>query len=437
MDGIETPAARREERGDQQILERIAVEVSDPCIRPSHAANNLNRRRPGAASIIGALDMKPSIFRHSFGDYELRRRSMILLGLEMSDLSEVAHSSEWTVLAERETGSDQRRGCGAGARKLHGSSIAESRLPGKTRASLYNQLVPDPLTRRDAGKTLLTALAAGSALPAATRQPLGFQLYTIRKILKEQARPALERLSKAGYRTIESIRADNARVLPLCKEFGLQPVSCHFDTPLVTGNYAAWKDEKLPGGYNWDQAVDQAAAAGFKYMVIAYLMPAERGSLDTFRAYADKFNKAGEAAKKAGMQFCYHHHAFEFGPKEGSRPIDIFVERFDPKLVKFESDVFWASVAGQDPAELLRQWKGRVALVHLKDKAPGLRVHYAENLSPNAFREVGLGILDFSKILAAARETGVERYFVEQDEMAEDPVDSLEYSLHTLEKLGF
>ena len=88
----------------------------------------------------------------------------------------------------------------------------------------------------------------------------------------------------------------------------------------------------------------------------------ERGSLDTFRRYADQFNKAAEATQKAGMQFCYHHHAFEFGPKEGSRAIDIFLERLDPKLVKFEMDAFWVSVAGQDPVQLLEKWKGRVLM---------------------------------------------------------------------------
>ncbi len=303
--------------------------------------------------------------------------------------------------------------------------------------NLYNLHVFYPLTRRAAGKSLLTGMAAGSVLPAATKQPLGFQLYTLRKILQDHAAEALERLAAIGYKTIETSRASNVLVLPLCKEFGLQPVSCHFETPLVTGNYDAWKNANLPAGYTWQKAVDDAAAAGFKYMVIAYLMPAERGSLDAFRSIADKFNQAGEATRKAGMQFCYHHHAFEFGPKDGSRPIDIFAERFDPKLVKFESDVFWASVAGQDPAELLKSWKGRVALVHLKDKAPGLKTHYAENLSANSFREVGLGVLDFRKILDAAHEAGVERYFVEQDEVAEDPVESLAYSLHTLDKLGF
>jgi hypothetical protein len=59
------------------------------------------------------------------------------------------------------------------------------------------------------------------------------------------------------------------------------------DTPLVTGNWDAWKGaypQGPPEGLTWQKAVDDAAAAGFQYVVIAYLMPAERGSLDTFAA---------------------------------------------------------------------------------------------------------------------------------------------------------
>jgi sugar phosphate isomerase/epimerase len=300
--------------------------------------------------------------------------------------------------------------------------------------------VPNLLTRRDAGKTLLTGLAGAPAFSAATKKPLGFQLYTVRQLIPDQARETLQRVAQIGYREIEGSRAFNAVVWPLCKEFGLQPVSAHYETPLITGNFDAWKDEFMAGrptGLTWEKAVDEAARAGLQYVVIPYLTPAERGSLDVFRRYADQFNQAGEPVRKAGMQLCYHHHAFEFGPKEGSRPIDIFLERLDPNLVKFEMDVFWVSVGGQDPVELLRQWKGRVALIHLKDKAPGLKTHYSEDLSPNAYREVGLGVLDFKKILAAAYDAGVQHYFVEQDETAEDPVESLHQSYRTLEALKF
>jgi sugar phosphate isomerase/epimerase len=296
------------------------------------------------------------------------------------------------------------------------------------------------LTRRAAGKSLLTALAAGSAVSGATKQPLGFQLYTIRTLVPDHAREALKRVAKIGYREIEGSGASNALVLPLCKEFGLAAVSAHYDTPLVTGNFAAWKDDYpqgRPAGVTWERAVDEAAKAGLRFMVIAYLNPAERGSIDQLRRYADLFNQAGEIARKAGLHLCYHNHAFDFGPKQGSRPIDVFAERFDPKLVGFEMDVFWVSVAGEDPVAQLGKWKGRVPLIHLKDKAPGVKTHFSENLTPSAFREVGLGVLDFAKILAAARAAGVEHYFVEQDEVAEDPVESLAYSYRTLEKLGF
>ncbi|HKX00487.1 MAG TPA: sugar phosphate isomerase/epimerase [Bryobacteraceae bacterium] len=295
-------------------------------------------------------------------------------------------------------------------------------------------------SRRSILAGTLAAGAAQSMSVAATHRPLGFQLYTVRKLIPDHARETLQGLAQAGYREVECIRPSNSVVLPLCREFGMKAVSVHVETPLVTGNFDAWKmafPQGRPAGLTWETAVEEAAKDGFKFVVIAYLMPAERGSLDDFRRYADQFNHAGEVAKKAGMRLCYHHHAFEFGPRDGSRVIDIFLERFDPKLVGIEMDVFWVSVGGQDPVELLKKWKRRVQLIHLKDKAPGLKTHYAENLSPNAFREVGLGTLDFAKILAAAREAGVEHYFVEQDEVAEDPVESLRWSYRTLEKLNF
>jgi len=297
------------------------------------------------------------------------------------------------------------------------------------------------MNRRAAiAQSLAAGLAARTALNAAAPRTPGFQLYTVRKRMPAQARETLQRIAETGYREIETLRNLDAVVLPLCKEFGIRAVSAHQETAIITGNFEAWKGSfpgGVPAGLTWQKAVDDAAAAGLKFMVIPYLMPSERGSLDQFRAYAGQFNKAGEAVKKAGMQLCYHHHSFEFGPKEGSRPIDIFVERFDPGLVQFEIDVFWVSVAGEDPVALLNKWKGRVPLIHLKDKAPGLATHFAEGLSPNAYREIGLGVLDFAKILAAAADAGVKPYFVEQDETPGSPFDSIKTSIEYLKQLEF
>jgi hypothetical protein len=96
--------------------------------------------------------------------------------------------------------------------------------------------VLERLSRRDAGKTLLTGLTAVPALSAATRHALGFQVYTVRNLIPDHARETLQRVAAIGYREAEVIQDSNSVVLPLCKEFGMQAVSGHFATPLVTGN---------------------------------------------------------------------------------------------------------------------------------------------------------------------------------------------------------
>jgi hypothetical protein len=44
-------------------------------------------------------------------------------------------------------------------------------------------------------------------------------------------------------------------------------------------------------------------------------------------------------------------------------------------------------------------------------------------------------VLDFKGILRGAEAAGVQHYFVEQDEVAEDPVESLRTSYQTLDAL--
>jgi sugar phosphate isomerase/epimerase len=146
-------------------------------------------------------------------------------------------------------------------------------------------------------------------------------------------------------------------------------------------------------------------------------------------------NHAGELCRKAGLQFAYHNHAFEFGSIDGARPIDIFRERLDRSLVALEMDVFWVSVAGNDPLEMMRQWQGRVGLLHLKDKQKGTPVQYSETVAPAAFQEVGSGVLDFPAILKAAPAAGVKHYFVEQDQTAGDPLDSLRKSFDYIQSI--
>jgi sugar phosphate isomerase/epimerase len=235
---------------------------------------------------------------------------------------------------------------------------------------------------------------------------------------------------------VETDHATLQRIAPMLKNYGLKPVSCHFETPLITGDWKAWKTLSNQGS-TWAQAIEDAKKFGVKYMVMPYLRPEERGDLDYFKQLADKMNKAGTQSRAAGLEFCYHNHCFEFRGQPGQRPIDILLERLDKKAVGLELDVFWVSVAGHDPVEMLKQNAGRVPLVHLKDKAKDTPVLYEEGkVAPQMFKEVGAGVLDFPAILKAAAAAGTKHYFVEQDQTPGDPVASLRQSYQYLRGLS-
>jgi sugar phosphate isomerase/epimerase len=165
-------------------------------------------------------------------------------------------------------------------------------------------------------------------------------------------------------------------------------------------------------------------------------MPADRGGLEVYRKLADQLNQAGEKIQKAGLTLCYHNHAFEFRGPEGQRPIDVLLERWDPKYVFLEADVFWLSVAGQVPQDMLKKLSGRVPLVHLKDKAWGQKIVYDESeITPDGFKEVGTGTIEFAPILRTAEKVGVKHYFVEQDQTPRDPIPSIRLSYQNLRKM--
>jgi sugar phosphate isomerase/epimerase len=217
------------------------------------------------------------------------------------------------------------------------------------------------------------------------------------------------------------------KIWPALEATKLKPVSIHLDSTMVTKG-----DEDTA-----KRTLDDLKRKGFSYAVFPYLPPAERGGLDVIRALAEKLNKFGEKCRAAGLNFCYHNHAFEFEPMGGTMPFQVLLDNTDKKLVGIELDLFWVSVAGHDPAEMLGKLSGRVPLAHLKDKAQGTEVMYKESVPRTAFKEVGGGVLEWPKILRAARSAGVAHYFVEQDQTPGNPVDSLRQSFAYLSKLDF
>jgi len=192
---------------------------------------------------------------------------------------------------------------------------------------------------------------------------------------------------------------------------------------------------KALGDYTFEKAVEQAKAVDMQYFVLPYLGREDRQSLDDYKRHADKMNEAGKRCRAAGLQFCYHHHSFEFVKYGDQRGWDVLVERLDKDLVGFETDVFWLAAGGLDPAATIRELGSRVKLVHLKDRAAGGPELDESKVAKTAFKEVGSGTLDFPAILRACKEVGVAHYFVEQDQVPADPLVSLKQSVTYLRSL--
>ena len=289
------------------------------------------------------------------------------------------------------------------------------------------------LSRRQLLASSLSLAAAAPFLKAATARTIGVQLYTVRGTLMKDSEHVIKTIAEIGYKEIEGAgRADLLTLLPLIKQNGMKAVSCHVETPLVTGDWEKYSGmTKVPV----EEAIESVKNMGAQYFTMPYIRPDARGDLDWFKKTADQMNHTGELCKKAGLQFAYHNHAFEFEGKPGERPIDIFKTRLDKKLVSLEMDVFWVSVAGHNPVEMLQEWKGRVSLLHLKDNEKGTPVMFRESVEKTAFKEVGHGSLDFPAILKAAPAAGVKHYFVEQDQTPGDPLVSLRQSFDYLKSV--
>ncbi len=269
---------------------------------------------------------------------------------------------------------------------------------------------------------LLSATRAAFGYESLRASNLGVQLYTVRNVIGKDPKATLEAIQKIGYTEVEAIYASLHEIWPAMKETSLQPVSVHIDEAIF-----------MKGGSDLDAALADVKQRGFKYVVVPYIPVKERGGADMFKRLADSLNKSGEKAQAAGLQLCYHNHAFEYKPIDGQTGLAMLMDGTQKGVVSLELDIFWASVAGHDPVEILKTYSGRVALLHLKDKSRSFtKTEYDENVPKDTFKEVGSGSINIAAVLKAADQAGVQHYFVEQDQVPGDPIDSLRKSFEFL-----
>lgn len=216
-------------------------------------------------------------------------------------------------------------------------------------------------------------------------------------------------------------------MLQAAKDNGLAVNSTHFDWQSVTN---PGKEGVAP----FAKDLEFANTHRISHLVVPYVHDYNRKTLDDYKRLAENCNKAALEAKAAGVQLSYHNHAFEFEPLQGKKTgYDVLISEFVPEM-KFEVDVFWVAVGGQDPAKLIKKLKGRVSQLHLKDLQKGIPVPEFGKLPNEAFKELGNGSIDLEPIIEAADKAGVEHCHVEQDQ-SPHPLKSVQQSIKYLATL--
>jgi sugar phosphate isomerase/epimerase len=268
------------------------------------------------------------------------------------------------------------------------------------------------------GGLCMNKIGLGNSKAAAgTLKKIGLQLYTVRKEMEKDVEGTLAKVASIGYKEVEFAGYFNRtpeQIKTILKNNGLQAPSAHTTLNVINGS--------------WQKTLEVTQATGHKYLILAYLFPNERKSFDDYKRLIDVLNRAGEDCKKAGIQFGYHNHDFEFEMMDGQMPFDYLLKQTDPKLVKIELDLYWITKAKQPPEKYFALYPGRFELFHVKDM---------DNTPKRFFTEVGRGTIDFKKIFQQSKQAGVKHYFVEQDETPASPFDSIQTSYEYLSKLNF
>lgn len=265
------------------------------------------------------------------------------------------------------------------------------------------------------------ALAIGSVIlpsfsfAANSNQKFGVQLYSFRDEMAKDAMGTLKKIAAIGIKEIESARSDKGLYYGLgpkdmktaCDDLGMQLTSGH----VALDN-------------NFQNTMEQAVASGQEYVICSSL-PSKGQTVDNYKKVAEEFNKAGKACKQLGLKFGYHNHEYEFESDNGTVLYDILMDDTDEDLVHMELDLGWVVVAGKDPLDYFKKYPGRFPLWHLKDM----------NMDTRESTEFGKGGLDIATMMAHQKESGVKHIYIEQEEYASTPLESMKENMEFLRGL--
>lgn len=234
---------------------------------------------------------------------------------------------------------------------------------------------------------------------------IGLELYSVRVAMQRDPERTLAAVRKIGYTDVELLWSFGnfgrtpAQVRQSLANEGLRATSAHVSPSTI-----------LVG---WERSLDIARLLGHQTMIVPSFSADLGLTLDDWKEWAERFNRAGEVARRAGIWLAFHNEPEHQRTLDGQVPLDVFVAATDPQFVRLQLDVGNMVMGGADPLDFLTKHGQRCWSFHIKDVVA----------DRSRDTELGKGTVDLRRILAAVPDLEQRTVFVEQ-EGASDPLAS-------------
>jgi len=279
------------------------------------------------------------------------------------------------------------------------------------------------MNRRDFVQAITAAgigvgATARKALATQRLDRIGLELYSIRRTMAADPDRTFAAVRAIGYTDVELLWSFGnfgrtaQQVRDALTREGLRAPSAHISPEAI-----------LVG---WERRLHTARLLGHEYLIVPSFDPSTVETLDDWREWADRFNHAGAAARRAGVWLAFHNEPDHMKRIDGKVPYDVFVERTDPSVVRHQLDVGNMLMGGGDPMQYLARYGNRYHTFHLKDVVA----------DRSRDTELGKGTFDFRRFLAAIPALARKPCYVEQ-ENASDEMASARANYEYLRNLVF
>ncbi|MGX2959559.1 sugar phosphate isomerase/epimerase family protein [Peribacillus sp. JNUCC 23] len=281
-----------------------------------------------------------------------------------------------------------------------------------------------------------------------TKGKIGVQMMMLKgKVEELGAYETMRKINELGYHAVEVSQ------IPMTEENVSELKRASFDFDIKIAAMSAALEPMLPGAPgetltdDFEKIVNDCKTLDCNFLRIGMLPLTVMGDKDKIMDFINKAEIMAERLAEHGIELYYHTHHLEFQKYDGEYLLDL-IKNNTTKL-GFELDVHWIQRAGVNPVEFIKQYAGRISLLHLKDYRIGQmdlsEVDFNDmakfmNIFTNTieFAELGEGNLDMNAIIEAGLESGAQYFLVEQDNTyGRDPFDCLQTSAEHLRKIGY